>query len=296
MPFDHPSNRLALQPMSLPNVIRFSSVSSRLGQLLLPVLRHRARDMKAGHLPSDPSFIDQMLIAGLVRMHEQRGTLDELTAMHDWFWSQQPAVEFHEFAERRFESWFLGHHVAIVPPLRAAIAAGGATYEAFCEIGCGSGRVLEHLARALPEVPRFVGLDLSAAQVARNRARYAGIEFEAGDALQWVATHARPQWAYFTYGGVLEYFPRARVLELCSLLATRLAPSLLAMVEPLSDAHDLEHDASSIVYGAENTFSHNYVALLRQAGFELLHRSEQHFDGQRWLLLVARSPQVQGTH
>jgi SAM-dependent methyltransferase len=294
MSFDHPRARVALQPMSLPNVIRFAGVSSRIGEMLVPLLRRRVQAMKDGHLPVDPTFVDKMLIAGLVRAHQRRGTLDELTALHDWFWSQQPAVEFHEFAERRFEGWFLGHHVAIVPQLRAALAAGDAPYGAFFEIGCGCGRVIEHLSRALPDIPRFIGLDLSAVQVARNRARFAAlpIEFEAGDGLKWVAAHARPHWVYFTYGGVLEYFPRARVLELYSLLATRLAPSLVALVEPLSDDHDLEHDARSIVYGAENTFSHNYVAVLREAGFDVLHRSEQVVDRQRWLLMVARSPQA----
>jgi len=298
MPHDRPRDRLALAPMSLPNVIRFPAISSRLGSALLPLLPRRVADMKAGRLPDDPTFIDHMLIAGLVRTHQRRGTLDEITALHDWFWSKAPAVAFHEFAERRFEDWFLGHHAAIVAPIRAALAAEAIPFEAFCEIGCGCGRALQHMAEALPQLPRFVGLDLSAAQVARNRARYTSerMEFDSGDGLQWIAQHARPRWVYFTCGGVLEFFPRARVLELFSLLASRLAPSLVAMVEPLSDDHDLDRDPGSIVYGAENTFSHNYVELLRLAGFDLLHRAEQRVDDQRWLLLVARSHAARASH
>ncbi len=295
MPHDRQRNRLDLAPMSLPNVIRFGAVTTRLGSMLLPLVPQRVADMKAGRLPSNPTFIDHMLVVGLVRTHQQRGTLDELTPLHDWFWSRESVLQFHEFAERRFEHWFLGHHVAIVPQIREALGADEVAFETFCEIGCGCGRALEYMAQAFPEIPRFIGLDLSEAQTARNRARYTGqrMEFESGDGLQWVARHARPQWVYFIHGGVLEFFSRARVLELFSLVGSRLAPSLLAMVESVSDDHDLDHDAGSIVYGAENTFSHNLIELLRLARFDILHRSEQRVDGQRWLLVVARSRQAQ---
>jgi SAM-dependent methyltransferase len=279
--------------MSLPNVIRLPAVTTRLGSALLSLMPRRAAALKAGQLPDDPDFVDDMLIAALVRDHERRGRLHELTALHDWFWAKgQVAVEFHRFAESRFEHWFLGHHVAIVAALRAALASDDGRYAALCEIGCGSGLVLQHLAREFPAIPRVVGLDLCADQVTLNRSRYAGerMEFEAGDGLGWIAEHASPGWVYFVCGGVLEFFGRDKVLALYGLLASRLAPAMLAMVEPLADDHDLGSEPQSKVYGAENTFSHNHVELLRVAGFDVLSRAEQHVDGQRWLLLVARAP------
>ncbi len=278
--------------MSLPNVIRLPAVTTRLGAALLALMPQRAAALKSGRLPDAPDFIDDMLIAALVRDHERRGRLDELTALHDWFWTKgQVAVQFHEFAETRFERWFLGHHVAIVAALRMALASDDARHGALCEIGCGSGRVLQYLGHEFPEVPRMVGLDLCADQVALNRRRYAGerLEFEAGDGLAWIAQRASPGWIYFVCGGVLEFFARDKVLALYRLLASRLAPALVAMVEPLADDHDLGSEPQSKVYGAENTFSHNHVELLRIAGFDLLSRAEQRVDGQRWLLLVARS-------
>ena len=278
--------------MSLPNVMRLSTVTTRLGAALLHWMPERAAALKAGHLPDAPKFIDNMLIAGLVHDHQRRGRLDELTALHDWFWSHSPAVPFHQSAELRFESWFYGHHVAIVAAIEAALAADDCRYEAFCEIGTGCGRALDHMAQALPQIPRFIGIDLSPAQVALNRKRYAarGTEFEAADGADWIARHAAPGWIYLSYGGVFEYFSREKVLALYGRLASRLAPSLVVLVEPLSDAHDLQREPQSQVFGAENTFSHNHPALLDAAGFRVLSRFEQRIEGQRWLLLVARSP------
>lgn len=278
--------------MSLPTVIRIPAVTTRLGPALLALMPKRAAALKAGQLPAELTLIDQMLIVGLVRQHQRDGRLDELTALHDWFWANAPAVEFHAFAETRFEGWFLGNHVAIVPAIREALAADPVRFEALCEIGCGSGRALQYLSQAFADVPRMIGIDLSVAQVARNRTRYASerLEFEAGDAVAWIAEHARPRWIYFSYGGVLEFFARSRVLELYQMFASRLAPSLVALVEPLSDDHDLARDPESRVFGAENTFSHNHPELLKQAGFKVLSQFEQRVDNQRWLLLVARGP------
>jgi len=290
---DSPTNlpRRAAAPMSLPNVVRLSAVTTRLGAALLQWMPERAAALKAGHLPDARRFVDNMLIAGLVHDHQRRGRLDELTALHDWFWANAPAVPFHQSAERRFEGWFDGHHVAIVPAIEAALAADDCRYEAFCEIGTGCGRVLDHMTQALPQIPRFIGIDLSPAQVALNRERYAArrTEFEAADASDWIARHAAPRWIYLSYGGVFEYFSRDKVLALYEQLASRLAPSLVVLVEPLSDAHDLQREPRSKVFGDENTFSHNHPALLDAAGFRVLSRFEQRFDGQRWLLLVARS-------
>jgi SAM-dependent methyltransferase len=284
-------DRLRLEPMSLPNVLPFSKASARIGELLLPLFRQRAAALKAGKLSLHPTRLEDLLIAGLVRRHLRRGTLDELIAMHDWFWSNSPAVRFHEFAETRFETFFLQHHVAIVPPLRAALSDERGSYHALCEIGCGSGRVLEHLATALNEIPRFIGLDLSPEQIARNRVRYAGhpIEFEAADGAAWVATHAKPGWVFLTYGGVLEYFSRQKVFTLFSTISAALAPALLVLVEPLSDEQPLGGAGDSTPFGTENTFSHDYVGLLHATQFAILFRTEQRFDNQRWLLLVART-------
>lgn len=291
---DSPANvpRRAAAPMSLPNVVRLSRITTRLGAALLQWMPRRAAALKAGHLPDAPRFVDNMLIAGLVHDHQRRGRLDELTALHDWFWTNSPAVPFHQSAEGRFERWFFEHHIAIVPAIEAALASEEFRYEAFCEIGTGCGRVLDHMAQALPQIPRFIGIDLSPAQVALNRKRYAarGSEFEAADGSDWIARHAGPRWIYLSYGGVFEYFSRDKVRALYERLASRLAPSLVVLVEPLSDAHDLAHEPESKVFGDENTFSHNHPALLDAAGFRVLSRFEQRIDGQRWLLLVARSP------
>jgi len=289
---DTQERRRDIEPMSMPNFLPYAKVTSRIGAILVHVFPRRAASLTAGRLSASPSRLETLLIAGLVRTHRRRGTLDALTAMHDWYWTNAPAVRFHEFSEKRFQRFFLENHVAIVPPLRAALASGSVPYSTLCEIGCGSGRILQYLADSLNEIPRFVGLDLSPEQVARNRARYTGrpMEFAAADGAAWIAEHAKPGWVYLTCGGVLEYFPRQKLLALFSTIAATLAPALFVLVEPLSDEQTLDGNGDSTPFGAENTFSHDYVGLLRAARYELLHRSEQRFDNQRWLLVVARTP------
>ncbi len=291
MQYNLPGGRTRLQPMSLPNVMRYAKVASRLGEALLPLFPKRAAALRAGQLSQHPTFFEDLLVAGLVRSHTRQRTLDQLTPLHDWFWSNTPAVQFHEFAERRFEHWFLANHVAIVPAIRAALEADPVTYSTLCEVGCGSGKVLQHMTQAFPEIRRFIGLDLSPEQVARNRVRFPAqrMEFEAADGPTWIDRNAQPGWIYLTCAGVFEYVSRDNLLALLTTLATRLKPSLFGMVESLSDDYDLENDSESVPYGAEMVFSHNYIEILNLAGFDILHRSEQRVDNQRWLLLVARS-------
>ena len=77
------------------------------GRVLVNVFPERASRFKAGDLPPEPSRWDRLLLAGLVDSHLRSGRLDELTALHDWVWRGDLAVDFHARAEARFRGTFV---------------------------------------------------------------------------------------------------------------------------------------------------------------------------------------------
>jgi SAM-dependent methyltransferase len=279
-------------PISLPYSGWKRHLILRTGRALVSVFPETASRLKDGDVPPAPNRWQRLLLAGLVDSHLRDGRLDELTALHDWVWTGDLAVDFHARAEARFNEVFLEHHATIVPALQAAIAETGARYTTVCEIGCGSGLVLDHLSRTLEGPRHYVGLDMSPRQVELNQHRFAGrpLGFEAGEGLTWVLRNGKRDSIFFTYGGVLEYFPRRRLQSLLSWIAGALSPSLVAIVEPLADGHDADADEDSRPFGVENTFSHPYPRAFSEAGLQTLWRSEVCVREQRWLMMVAYAP------
>lgn len=273
-------------PLVLPSSRLRRSVQTSLGRVLARALPRRTQRLQDGNAPHD--LVDRIVLAGLVSRHRAEGSLDRLAAQHARFWASADAVRFHAATESRFERAFLGAHRDILGMLDAALAPGDIS--TVCEIGCGNGRVLGHLAARLPQVQRLVGLDLCARQSALNAERYDDprLDFVAADASAWIPAHAQPGWAYFSYGGVLEYFPQAALAALFAGMALR-PPACIALVEPLDLEHDLAQSRDSRPYGAELSFSHNYPHLLAQARFGVLAQHECMHAGLRWLLLAART-------
>jgi SAM-dependent methyltransferase len=262
------------------------------GRALVSVFPEKASRLKAGDVPATPTRWDRLMLAGLVDTHLRRGSLEELTALHDWVWAGDLALDFHARAESRFADVFLAHHSALVPALQSAIAETGGDYTTVCELGCGSGLVLDHLSRELGGGREYIGLDMSPRQVELNERRFNAppLRFEAGEGLTWVLRNGRRGSIFLTYGGVLEYFPAKRLQALLSWISGALSPSLIAIVEPLADGHDADSHPDSRPFGAENTFSHPYPRAFAQAGLRILWRREVRVQEQRWLMLVAHAP------
>lgn len=276
-------------PAAVPGGRLKRAIRTTLGRLLTLVDPAAAARVAAGDLPARLGRRERLLIASLVARHAKAGTLDQLAPLHAWLWQGEQAVSFHQWAQARFDSWWTPYHAQIVVPLRSLIERDGSPYHSLCEIGCGSGLILEDLARRLPTLRSITGLDLSASQTRLNRSRRVDprIRFEHGDACQWIPRQGGAGTVYLTVAGVFEYFSRDSLQSLFALLAQQQAPAVIALIEPIAANHDLDQDPQSHPYGFENSVGHNYRHLLREAGFELHFLRRQHLEGQMFLLLVA---------
>jgi SAM-dependent methyltransferase len=270
-------------PLVLPRNPVKRAIKVALGRAVLLARPDIGRDIET--TGKAKSFVERLAVAGLISRHRSAGSLDRLAHLHANFWASTDAVSFHGLNEDRFNNNFLKTHYVIVNALQSAVAAKG--FDTLCEIGCGSGQVIEHLGQKLPSLKKLVGVDLSPAQIALNATRYSDprLSFTAADGAAWVLEHAAPGLIVLTYGGVYEYFKEDTLRAMFAALRKR-APTCVALVEPIDGAYDLERETASRVLGAELSFSHNYPRLLQEAGFRIRWQQEVK-SGFRWLMLVA---------
>jgi len=265
------------------------SVKARVGRVLLlfaPELRRRIEDCGVDRYLSHhrkTTLIERLVLEGLISLHTSLGKANAVVRSHHDYWAGDLAVAHHRGLQRRFASAFLGRHYPVIEALDRALATG--RYEAFCEIGCGSGLVTDYVAKRWPSLRKVIGLDLSEEQVALNRKHYANprLHFVAADASEWIPKNAEPGTVFFTYDGVLEYFPEETLLALLRALALR-GPVCFAIVEPISADYDLDRETKSRLFGGEMTFSHNYPKLFAEAGFSIRWRQE--IPAGRYLMMV----------
>lgn len=270
----------------------FMTFKIGVGRFISWIAPGRTARIAAGDVPPRIGFVDRAVLAYLVNNHQRAGTLDQLAPLHAWLWKGEQAVSFHAQAQARFDSFWLASHVAIVEPLRQLFerpANGEVSYRSLCEVGCGSGLVLEDLARRLPSVETFMGLDLSERQTQINNSRRLDprIRFASGDATAWIPSHGGVGTVYLTVAGVFEYFSRRALQELFEHIAVHQTPAAVALIEPVPADYDFDIEDASRPYGFENSLGHNYPRLLSNAGFTILFQAIQVVEGQTFLLLVA---------
>lgn len=256
-------------------------------ELLLPAVRRDlATDQHSGRFLRAKRWI---LYARATRAR-RRGDTAALQKNLFQYWHADTSDVYFDRYEERFQQWFMGPHHEIVDQL-ARLAKSGA-YTRLVEVGCGSGRVLEHCAAMMPEVPLCIGVDINPSIIDRDRAHYAAnprLQFLAADASEWLAKTAQPGTILLTYGGVMEYFAPETLVAMFRDLAAH-GPAAVGLVEPVDPAHDLAHDSASHAFGDEHSFSHNHAQLLRQAGYEIRFSKALTLGLQSWIMLVATAP------
>lgn len=212
------------------------------------------------------------------------------------YWSSSVSDEFYDGFAHRYETVFLTHHQGIVAEVAKLIEKTGAEVQQVIEIGAGDGKILEHFSKHLGGIPSFKGMDINAAQMDNNRVKYAAVpklSFHQGDASTWLTAETRPGTLLLSNGGVLEYFPREDVLGIFQNLGKNGAPCLVVLTESIATDHDLKNETGTYPYGFELSLSHNYEALLKEAGFSIeftkdrLTTPEESEIVGRWIQIVA---------
>lgn len=275
-------------PLSLPHNPLKRRIKVMIGNALAALLPGRLARIHQEQRYTGLGRLDQWMLSATAYTALQRGD-DQLTSrILQKFWQSQEAAHWMH-GNSRYREMFLPSHSRIVAPLIEASRALGCT--ALFEIGCGRGDVLRHMAEAMPELATLKGLDLNPTLLAEaaHHTRDARIGFEAGDARALIREQLRPGTVVLTCGGVYEYWPVAHLLEDFRFIAS-VPHTVVALVEPICSTHDLDHEPRSKPYGSEASLSHNYGALLRECGYEILHAENLFTGAQRWQLMVARVP------
>ena len=255
-----------------------------IAEVLAPWAR---RDLDSGANSGRFMKLKQLILYARTARARARGDARLLQKSLFHFWRADTADAYFDEYLDRYQKWFLGPHHEIVDQL-AKLAREG-TYARFVEVGCGAGRVLEHCAAAMPDVPTCIGVDINSVIIARDRVDYTQntrLDFHAADASIWLQKTAQPGTILLTYGGVMEYFSAETLLEMFKNLAQH-HPAAVALVEPVDPAHDLAKDAASHAFGQENSFSHNHERLLLAAGFHVIFRKTLRLEGVSWVMLLA---------
>lgn len=274
-------------PMALPANPLKRWLRLTCGTLLMRIFPRRTARLEKGEVEGELNTRDYLILTVLGQQALRSGRIQELHAVHRKFWTTHEAADGILRAHWRYQKMFLDHHARIVEPLREAVRSLGC--RRLIEIGSGGGDVLHHIGGAMPELTSLCGIDLNPMMVEESRRRWSDprLSFQAGDGFALLKPLATPPCAVLTNGGVLEFWPQARVAELFSWLVDHARPCVMALVEPLHDDHRLDREPDSRPYGEELSLSHNYPKLLLAAGFEIGWREEVRTGPQRWIMLVA---------
>jgi SAM-dependent methyltransferase len=245
-----------------------------------------AREVDTGANPNRLPRIKSAILDARMHRAMRAGRPAEVQAALAAVWRGPFGNRFHVSNNEARLQLTMEEHGAAIAELRALLSDG--RYGRLVEIGCGDALVLEHVMKTAPEAVRAVGLDLNGVALDRARARLGSgsrADFVQADGAAWLAANAQPGTVLFTNGGVFEYVaPETLAAMLADLAAA--PPAAVVMIEPLDPAHDLGTMPASRIFGRENSFSHNYPALLARAGFRIALNAEVRGGGIRWIMVA----------
>ncbi|WAC18316.1 class I SAM-dependent methyltransferase [Luteolibacter sp. SL250] len=214
------------------------------------------------------------------------------------YWASGASDEFYEGLSHRYETLFLAYHSSIVDKTRSAMDGMRNSLRRMVEIGSGDGKILDHFRRCLPDLPEFHGVDVNLQQVENNRLIYresGRMSFHHSDGLRWMEQNGGPGTVLVTNGGVLEYFTRPELEGLFGRMSREWGGCVVSLTESIAADHDLTREPGTYPYGWELSLSHNYIALLEEAGFTITHVNDRLTTPEeadtvgRWLQVVAVS-------
>ena len=247
-----------------------------LGRLLLPFFPKRVKKIQSegftlASYSSRYGKLDKLLRLGLIHKIISSNNYDELAQYHLQFWQSDEGAEYHKNYLEEFEVAFIEKFSYVIDEIKALCSPSGFSPTTLCEIGSGSGQLLHHLSRELPQLEQLIGIDLSPETVKDCNRKYGNqrVKFVAADGNQWIRENGKSNWIYFSHRGVLEYFPQEMLLDFFKTIQTQYQPTLFVAIEPVGVRHDPLNTTHSEPYNDEYSFSHPYEHLFRKAGFEI---------------------------
>lgn len=260
----------------------------RVGNSLAPGL---VQQIEAGDGRGNGSFLTSAMIEARKARASEKGDWDGLSTSLGAFWKSARADSFYTnyIAERR--ATFETCHAEILPRVAAMMADRPGDFSRLVEIGCGDGDVLERLTAECPSLTECIGIDVNAAVIKANQARPQDprITYHCAGGLEWLRDNPVSGTLLVTYGGVLEYFAEAGVLNLLRQVSGH-APGAALLVEPVAPEHDLAVTRTSFPFGRETSFSHHHADLLARAGMEVVWQKELSAEGVRWMMILGATP------
>lgn len=256
---------------------------SYLGRVAIPLCAPAyLRRVEEGFLlnPKGQSLWWKILKAGLRRRYFAQDEESIARASREQVWGSTVAHTWHEWRDRMmretqgaeaFSPEFEQFCTPIVRQLRALIGARS-EYTVLCDIGTGNGLLLRYLSRAPGfESHRFVGIDVDAGQVEKNRVALgtARLTFDCMEVGEWIEVESRTGTIFLT-NDTLHLFTPGELGEAFEAIS-RVESSAVMLSEPIDPrlpANVLSRPRGGIGIG----FSHNYTAYLKRYGYTIVSR------------------------
>ena len=261
-----------------------------LGRLAAKTNPGRAKKLFLSPLSSPRNLRDKSIMAFLKHQARLEQHAEFFEALHQDFWSGEGGNVFAENCDHRFEQMFLTKQKSDFDQLVKICAKRCPTQ--IVEFGCNSGLLLNYMVKQFPGINLAVGIDINQQQIERNQQNDhfdPRIQFLTSDGVDWVMDNAVANTLFVTNGGVMEYFRRDRLNMMMDHIATQLSPAVFFAIEPNALDHDLENDVSSIPFGEELSFSHNYNDLFVTNGFDVVHQRATTFESWQMMATIAVS-------
>ena len=257
-------------------------IKTIVGSILIVIMPKKAKELSNKGMTIDVGLTlkERLIRHTLLGKAKKDEDFETLSQFHQDFWTNKADEYFStRFFNNVLEDFFIPKCSFLVDLLKEKLDQEGGKFNILVEIGTGEGTVLNYLSSQLPNVNRFIGIDLSTAQIESNKNLFSKnkkLEFVASDAFDWIKENRNDHMIIITCNGVLEYFTQSRLQDFFNELNS-FGKVIFVAIEPIGVNHDFLKNPNSEIYGIENSFSHNYVKMFKDAGFNIWHQSKENY-------------------
>lgn len=257
-------------------------IKTIVGSILIVIMPKKAKELSNKGMTIDVGLTlkERLMRHTLLGKAKKDEDFETLSQFHQDFWTNKADEYFStRFFNNVLEDFFIPKCSFLVDLLKEKLDQEDGKFNILVEIGTGEGTVLNYLSSQLPNVNRFIGIDLSTAQIESNKNLFSKnkkLEFVASDAFDWIKENRNDHMIIITCNGVLEYFTQSRLQDFFNELNS-FGKVIFVAIEPIGVNHDFLKNPNSEIYGVENSFSHNYVKMFKDAGFNIWHQSKENY-------------------